>query len=116
VPDVPTPPRDLSAPPASLDDFARLKQRDLLFPVPGFYAGQLRDNFSEMRGRHPHEAIDILAPRGTPIRAVDDGVVQKLFTSAQGGLTVYEFDREGAYCYYYAHLDRYVDGLKERAA
>jgi murein DD-endopeptidase MepM/ murein hydrolase activator NlpD len=116
VPDVPTPPRDLPAPPAGLDDFARLKRRDLLFPVPGVDAGRLRDNFSEMRGLHPHEAIDILAPRGTPVLAVDDGVVQKLFTSVPGGLTVYEFDREGEYCYYYAHLDRYADGLKEGAA
>jgi len=60
-----------------------------------------------------HEAADILAPRGTPIVAVEDGVIQKLFLSKAGGLTVYEFDRQGIYCYYYAHLERYAGGLKE---
>jgi murein DD-endopeptidase MepM/ murein hydrolase activator NlpD len=116
VPDVPTPPRALPAPPPDIGDFARLKTRNLAMPVQGVDASQLRDNFSEMRGRHVHEAIDIPAPRGTPVLAVDDGVVEKLFTSAQGGLTVYEFDRDGAYCYYYAHLDRYADGLEEGRA
>lgn len=113
VPDVPTPPQALSAPPPDVDDFARLKARALLIPVQGLDGSQLRDNFSERRGSHVHEAIDILAPRGTPVLAVDDGVVEKIFTSAYGGLTVYEFDRDRAYCYYYAHLDRYADGLKE---
>ena len=116
VPDVPTPPQALPAPPPDLSDFARLKARNLAFPVPGVDADQLRDNFSEMRGGHVHEAIDIPAPRGTPVIAVDDGVVQKLFTSVPGGLTIYEFDRHGTYCYYYAHLDRYASGLEEGAA
>jgi murein DD-endopeptidase MepM/ murein hydrolase activator NlpD len=79
-------------------------------------ASQLIDNFSEMRGNRVHEAIDILAPRGTPVLAVDDGFVEKLFTSAQGGYTIYEFDRVGTYCYYYAHLERYADGLQEGKA
>ena len=116
VPDVPTPPHALPAPPPDLSDFARLKARNVALPVQGVDASQLRDNFSEMRGGRVHEAIDILAPRGTPVLAVDDGVVQKLFTSVPGGLTIYEFDRDGAYCYYYAHLDRYADGLKEGAS
>jgi peptidoglycan LD-endopeptidase LytH len=115
APDVPTPPHVLTAPPPDLFDFARLKARDLLIPVQGVRADQLHDNFTEMRGGHVHEAIDILAPRGTPVLAVDDGVVEKLFTSAQGGLTVYQFDRDATYCYYYAHLDRYADGLNEKA-
>jgi murein DD-endopeptidase MepM/ murein hydrolase activator NlpD len=102
--------------PPDLFDYARLKTRGLLIPVRGVDASQIRDNFSEMRGGRVHEAIDILAPRGTPVVAVDDGVVEKLFTSAQGGLTVYQFDADRAYCYYYAHLDRYADGLKERMA
>jgi peptidoglycan LD-endopeptidase LytH len=45
--------------------------------------------------------------------AMDDGVIRKLFLSKPGGLTIYEFDRESIFCYYYAHLDRYADGLKE---
>jgi murein DD-endopeptidase MepM/ murein hydrolase activator NlpD len=116
VPDVPTPPHALPAPPPDLGDFARLKVRNIAIPVQGADVSQLRDDFSEMRGSRAHEAIDILAPRGTPVLAADDGVIQKLFTSAQGGLTVYEFDHDGAYCYYYAHLDRYAEGLKEGMA
>jgi len=74
----------------------------------------LHDTFSEARNGRPHEAIDIMAPRGTLVLAIDDGVIQKLFTSKQGGLTVYQFDTEQIYCYYYAHLDRYAEGLAER--
>jgi murein DD-endopeptidase MepM/ murein hydrolase activator NlpD len=111
--DVPAAPHALPAPPPDLDDFARLKARNIAIPAQGVDASRLRDNFSEIRGNRVHEAIDILAPRGTPVLAADDGVIQKLFTSVPGGLTIYEFDREGAYCYYYAHLDRYADGLKE---
>jgi len=44
---------------------------------------------------------------------VDDGTVAKLFTSARGGLTVYQFDQASAYAYYYAHLDGYAPGLRE---
>ena len=113
VPDAPAHPLALPAPAPDVDDFARLRARGLAIPVQGVDASRLRDNFSEMRGGRVHEAIDILAPRGTPVVAVDDGVVKKLFTSAQGGLTVYEFDRDESYCYYYAHLDRYADGLRE---
>ena len=65
------------------------------------------------RSGRPHEAADILAPRGTPVHAIDDGVIQKLFLSKPGGLTIYEFDRQGIFCYYYAHLNGYAEGIKE---
>ena len=45
--------------------------------------------------------------------AVDDGRVAKLFKSAAGGLTVYQFDPQEKYAYYYAHLDGYAPGLTE---
>jgi murein DD-endopeptidase MepM/ murein hydrolase activator NlpD len=107
------PPRSLPNPPADLSDFDRLRARGLAIPVQGKTAHDLHDNFAELRGARPHEAIDILAERGTPVVAVAAGTVKKLFTSVPGGLTVYEFDPEAAYCYYYAHLDRYAEGLVE---
>lgn len=86
----------------------------LVMPVEGARTVDLHDNFDEKRGAtRKHEAIDILAPRGTPVLAAVDGSIEKLFTSKQGGLTVYEFDAKREYCYYYAHLDRYAEGLRE---
>ena len=87
----------------------------LLIPVEGATAETLIDTFTESRGggSRPHDAIDIMAPAGTPVRAVDDGRVAKLFLSDAGGITIYQFDAGERYAYYYAHLDRYADGLAE---
>jgi len=57
-----------------------------------------------------------MRPRGTPILSVTDGVIRKLFVSRKGALTIYEYDRAGAYCYYYAHLDHYADQIREGGA
>jgi peptidoglycan LD-endopeptidase LytH len=86
---------------------------DLAPPIRGLAVKDLRDMFNEIHNGHPHEAIDILEPRGTPVRAVVPGTIRKLFLSKPGGNTIYEFDEMGVYCYYYAHLDRYADGLRE---
>lgn len=87
----------------------------LLLPVKGVQAFELRDTFGAGRdgGQRGHEAIDILAPRGTPVLAVDDGRIIKLFVSKPGGITIYQFDPSGQFAYYYAHLDRYAAGLAE---
>ena len=90
-----------------------LADRDLELPVDGVEADELYDSFLDARGSRTHHAIDIMAERGTPVRAVEDGTIQKLFTSRGGGLTIYQFDPGGTYCYYYAHLDRYAAGLRE---
>jgi murein DD-endopeptidase MepM/ murein hydrolase activator NlpD len=89
--------------------------RPLAMPVSGIDPGTLHESFDEARGgdTRRHGAIDILAPRGTPVVATDDGVVRKIFTSNAGGLTIYEFDPDARYCYYYAHLDGYAAGLHE---
>jgi peptidoglycan LD-endopeptidase LytH len=94
-------------------DAAPLRARALLLPVDGITVDELRDSFGDPRNGHIHEALDILAPRGTRVVAVDDGKVQKLYSSARGGLTVYQFDRSESYCFLYAHLDRYASGLRE---
>jgi murein DD-endopeptidase MepM/ murein hydrolase activator NlpD len=89
----------------------------LLIPVDGMKLAQLSDNFDQQRGaeRH-HEALDIMAPKGTKVLAVADGKVAKLFDSKAGGLTIYQFDPSDKLAYYYAHLDKYADGLAEGAA
>jgi murein DD-endopeptidase MepM/ murein hydrolase activator NlpD len=100
--------------PTGLVDLDALRGRHLVVPVQGIGRATLRDTFAEGRTGHVHEAIDILAPRGTPVVAVEDGQIEKLFTSARGGLTVYQFDPSRTWCYYYAHLDRYAPGLAEK--
>src|SRR5260370_28501681 len=83
-------------------------------PIEGLKAKDLFDSFEEMRGKSKHEGIDIMKPRGTPVHAVVDGVIAKLFLSKPGGNTIYLFDKAGVFCYYYAHLDGYAATLAER--
>ncbi len=91
-----------------------LRQKDLLVPLAGRSRESLSDNFLEARGKgRIHQAIDLVAPRGTPVLAVEGGVVRKLFTSVPGGLTVYQYDPTSSWCYYYAHLDGYAPGISE---
>ena len=82
-------------------------------PIAGLKAKDLFDSFDQTRGASKHEAIDIMEPRGTPVHAVVDGVIVKLFLSKPGGNTIYLFDNAGVFCYYYAHLDRYAANLAE---
>jgi murein DD-endopeptidase MepM/ murein hydrolase activator NlpD len=82
-------------------------------PIAALRASDILDTFYQKREGHIHEATDIMSPRGTPVLAVDAGSIRKLFTSKAGGLTIYQFDPTEVYCYYYAHLDRYADGLSE---
>ena len=83
-----------SPPPADASDISELQSRGLAIPVQGIAASQIVSNYDDNRGGgREHEALDILSPRGTPVVAVEEGRIAKLFTSARGGLTIYQFDR-----------------------
>jgi murein DD-endopeptidase MepM/ murein hydrolase activator NlpD len=111
------PPSPSSTPP--LDDMnplTELRDRGLQLPVREVGRETLRDSFYETRGStRGHEAIDIMAPRNTPVVAVENGAIARLFYSKAGGITVYQFDPSVRFVYYYAHLERYADGLQEGA-
>lgn len=87
----------------------------LRLPIDGMGIDRLKGGFAERRGNHPHEAVDIMAPRHTPVHAVQDGEIARLFLSNAGGNTIYQFDPTGHICYYYAHLQRYAQGLHDGA-
>jgi peptidoglycan LD-endopeptidase LytH len=97
-----------------VDALADLRSRALAVPVKGVDPDDLQDTFDDKRGEgRRHEALDILAARNTPVLAVEDGTIARLFTSKAGGLTVYQFDPSSTYAYYYAHLERYASGLTD---
>lgn len=86
----------------------------LLVPVAGVRPEQLQDTYADARSEgRVHNAIDIMAPRGTPVLAAADGRIVKLFNSERGGITIYQLGDNEKTVYYYAHLDRYVDNLNE---
>jgi peptidoglycan LD-endopeptidase LytH len=95
------------------DDVHLLLQHNLAPPILRVDAAKLQDTFVSARpGGKTHEAIDIPAPRGTPVHAVDDGTIARLTVSKTGGISIYQLDPQGAYCYYYAHLARYRNRLR----
>jgi murein DD-endopeptidase MepM/ murein hydrolase activator NlpD len=123
-PSVPAPPDPVdSKPPAAAatsgdstsDVFAELRRHALRLPLDGAKVSSMEGGFAEPRRGEPrgHEAVDILAPRNTPVRAVEDGKIAKLFLSKAGGNTIYQFDPSERFCYYYAHLDHYAAGLHD---
>lgn len=84
----------------------------LALPVEGVAQADLVDGFFDKRGRRTHHALDIPAPRHTPVRAAVAGVVAALNSSGSGGTSIWQYDESGAYCYFYAHLQRYAPGLR----
>lgn len=89
-------------------------ERDgLLLPVEGIAPAQLVDTFNASRsGGRAHNALDIMAPRGSLVVSATDGVVERLHHSSLGGTTAYVRSADGSWVYYYAHLDSYAPGLE----
>lgn len=111
TPEVIAPPLNNTSPMVS---GASLPAGSLIIPVAGVRPDQLRDTFSESRSEGKvHDALDIPAPRGTPVVAAAEGPIVKLFQSERGGTTIYQLSTDGKFVYYYAHLDRYAEGLVE---
>lgn len=92
---------------------SELRRKWLLMPISGTNPDILKGCFEQKRGERRHGAADIMAPRHTPVLAVEDGQIARLWISAAGGITIYQYDPSGKYVYYYAHLERYADGLKD---
>ncbi len=96
-----------------LDSVISLPYR-LIVPVAGIRSDQLRDTFTDARSEgRSHDAIDIIAPRGAAVMAVANGTIARLFTSDKGGITLYQFSPDQKFIFYYAHLERYADGIKD---
>ena len=93
--------------------FERLREREIMIPVAGVGPSRIEDSFTAGRdgGERQHNAVDILAPRNTPILAADDGVILRMSNNSLGGITIYATDRDREFVYYYAHLDHYHHDL-----
>jgi peptidoglycan LD-endopeptidase LytH len=101
---------------ATLASVQELRARDLDFPVEGVGREKMTDTFNEARAGHVHEAADIMAARNTPVHAVEAGTIARLLKNPSGGITIYQLDPAQRYIYYYAHLERYAEGLREGLA
>lgn len=114
VPDVVTPLTPSGVETVTADDLALLT-REMGMPLDNIDPASLRSNFDERRGggTRQHQALDLMAPRGTPIRSAASGRLLKLFSSAAGGLMVYAADSSERFILMYAHLDRYAPDMRE---
>lgn len=85
-----------------------------VFPVVGDVS--FIDSFGAPRNvgtsyEHWHEGTDIMAAHGTPVVAVEDGVVRRAATNPLGGNAITMVGASG-HLYYYAHLSAYAPGIE----
>lgn len=117
---LPEPPSESPPPeaPLALTDEEYLVERGLMVPVEGVRPEKVPDTYLQARdgGARTHQAVDILAKRGTPVLSADSGTVLRLTSSTLGGITIYATDPARRFVFYYAHLDRYAEGLHEGKA
>ena len=98
---------------APVDD-AAAAPRSLMVPVQGVHPSRVVDSYTAGRGGgRTHDAVDIMAARGTPVLAAGDGTILRLRQNEAGGITIYQLDPAEQFVYYYAHLERYQRGLTE---
>jgi murein DD-endopeptidase MepM/ murein hydrolase activator NlpD len=105
--------RSPDSPADRLTPEAALAAKGLIIPVQGVDPSRVRDSYTASRGGRTHDAVDIMAPRGTPVIAADSGTILKLRQNEAGGITIYQLDPAERFVYYYAHLDHYREGLVE---
>jgi murein DD-endopeptidase MepM/ murein hydrolase activator NlpD len=86
---------------------------EMIVPVAGVRPDDLLDTFDETRGTRRHNALDIPAPRGTPVLSAAPGKILRLFTSQAGGLMVYASDPTDRFVFMYGHLDGYAKGIAD---
>lgn len=110
VPETPILTNDSSEIKASIIE---LRRRHLIVPVAGATVEEMKGLFYQGRSGHMHNAVDLVAPRDTPVHAVEGGRIARLHNSAAGGITIYQTDPTERFVYYYAHLERYENDLKE---
>jgi murein DD-endopeptidase MepM/ murein hydrolase activator NlpD len=113
VVNAPVVPADIDPNAAALPDTEYLRTRHLVVPVAGANMAKVEDSYFEPRdgGDRTHRALDILAPRGTPILSADDGKILRMSNSSLGGITMYTVDPSNRIVYYYAHMDHYNDAM-----
>lgn len=86
--------------------------KQIPMPVQGVRVRQVADTFGAPRGGRRHEGQDIFAAKGTPVYSATEGYVWRIGNGQLGGLYVFVAG-PGERRYYYAHLDRYAQNLKE---
>jgi murein DD-endopeptidase MepM/ murein hydrolase activator NlpD len=94
------------------EDVEYLYSKELIMPTQGIKPSTLLNTYRISGGSH-HRATDIMAPRNTPLVAVTDATVHRMYHGKTAGISVYLLDENGSILYYYAHLSRYAEGLKE---